>query len=186
MTNDLRFLVVSGPSGVGKSTIAKNWISQRENVKLSRSATTREPRKPGEKDRYLFLEKDEFKKLIKEDAFIEWANVFDQYYGTLKRTIRDIQNKGKLPLLEIDPQGADQIREQGWPHISIFIEPPDLEELQNRLQKRGTDSDEEQQKRLQEARKEMKSIPKYHYRIVNDELDSVVNRLNSILDYEMT
>lgn len=177
-------VVVSGPSGVGKTTIVDGVLKEHDRLVLSRSATTREPRSEDETEQYVFLSEDEFQERIETDAFLEWAEIFGDYYGTLKETIREIQEQNQIPVLEIDPQGARQIRETDFFHRSIFIEPPSFDTLKKRLRNRGSNTEEELQQRFQEAREEMKSIPEYDYRLVNDVLDGVIDRFLSIIDLD--
>lgn len=146
-----------------------------------RSATTREKRldDDGEKQ-YDYLSKQEFREKIEEDAFLEWAEVYDDYYGTLISEVDRVRNAGHVPILEIDIQGAEQIRQTGREHISIFLEPPTFHDLETRLKKRGMD-EEDLNQRLEVARNEMKEIPSYDFRIVNDELEDTIDRLLDII-----
>ena len=177
--------IVSAPSGAGKSPLIAAFM-QRFNVddslRLSVSHTTREPR-PGETNHvsYHFVSNEEFEALIARNAFYEYAKVFDHYYGTSKEIVEEWINDGKDVFLDIDWQGARLIREQSPYAKSIFILPPSLEELQNRLKKRGQDSDEVIKKRMEKAKREISHYNEYDYLIVNDVFDESVLALRSIV-----
>ncbi len=175
-------LVISGPSGVGKTTLVKKFLEEfKDEVVFSISCTTRKPR-PGEvhgKD-YFFVSKEEFEKMIKKDELLEWAVVHGNYYGTPKSFIYENLLKGKSILLDIDPHGAFQIKEKMKDAVLIFILPPSWEELRKRLLKRKSESEEEIKKRLAQAREEIMVSKEYDYLIVNDEVNKAYNQLKSI------
>ena len=181
-------IVVSAPSGAGKSTLCDRLVAEFPNIVYSISCTTRAPRgeeKDGE--HYYFLSKKEFKERIKNNEFLEYAKVHGNFYGTLEDTVLYAMEGGKHVLLDIDVQGAEQIRESLVrldPHhpirrgfIDIFISPPSMEELEKRLRGRETDSDEAITKRLKNAEKEMEHAVHYAYQIVNDNLDTAYEEL---------
>jgi guanylate kinase len=169
-----RMLVVSGPSGSGKSTICKRLLLD-PRVVFSVSATTRKPR-PGEVDGrdYHFLSADEFRARIAKGAFIEHAEVFGNLYGTLREPMEAAKARGQVYLLEIDVQGANQLRALGEEGVYIFFAPPDFEELKRRLSGRGTESPEVLQRRLHKAEDEMRERHRYDHVVVNDDLERAV------------
>jgi len=169
-----RMLVVSGPSGSGKSTICKRLL-QDPRVVFSVSATTRKPR-PGEVDGrdYYFLSIEDFRQKIAEGAFLEHAEVFGNLYGTLRAPLAEAKARGHIYLLEIDVQGANQLRALGEEGVYIFITPPDFEELKRRLAGRGTESPEVLQRRLHKAEDEMRERHRYDHIVINDDLDRAV------------
>lgn len=178
-------LVVSGPSGAGKGTICDEIRKMNPDLFYSVSMTTRKPRK-NEKDgvNYYFRTVDEFQKLIQEDAFLEYAKVYDNYYGTLKQNTFDLLKEGKSILLEIDIQGAMQVKERYPKGVFIYIVPPSLEVLSERIHKRGTDSEESIRRRLSQITKELSLAHRYDYIVVNEVLDDAVYRTQAILDAE--
>jgi len=161
-------IVLSGPSGAGKGTICKKLLKETD-IKYSISATTRKPRK-GEKHgrEYFFLSKEEFQKKIQEDEFLEWACVYDNYYGTPKSFVEEVLSKGYDCILEIDPQGALKVKKKKPDAVYIFICPPSFNELANRITNRGTEDIQEIKKRLSCAKEEMLSVENYNYVVVND------------------
>lgn len=177
--------IVSAPSGAGKSSLIAALMQRfnlDDSLRLSVSHTTRDPR-PGEINHvsYHFVSNEEFEALIARDAFYEYAKVFDHYYGTSKEIVEEWINDGKDVFLDIDWQGARLIREKSPYAKSIFILPPSLEELQNRLKKRGQDSDEVIKKRMEKAKREISHYNEYDYLIVNDVFDESVLALRSIV-----
>ena len=177
-----RLIVISSPSGAGKTTITKNLISKKKNIELSVSITTRKPR-PNEianKD-YTFVNKETFQKLIKKKSFLEHAKVFGNYYGTLKKNINRKIKQNKKIILDIDWQGARQIKK----HLpksttTIFILPPSLKELKKRLTKRESSKDFIKL-RMSKAKKEITHWKEYDYVVVNDNLNKCVNEIKKIL-----
>jgi guanylate kinase len=178
-------LVVSGPSGAGKGTICKALLEKHPEINISVSATTREPRK-GEVDgvNYHFLTKDDFVEKLSEDGFFEHAKVYDNYYGTPKKFVIDKLAAGKDVLLEIDIQGAMQVREKYPEGIYLFVLPPSMSELKNRIIKRGSETQESLEKRFSSAFKEIDFIKKYDYYIINDDLERAVCTLENIIHAE--
>lgn len=178
-------IVLSGPSGAGKGTICSRLRAEMPNLTYSVSMTTRQPR-VGEVEgvNYFFRDKEEFEELLKEDAFLEYAKVYDNYYGTPKKHVMDLLNQGKSVLLEIDIQGAMQVKERYSDAIFIYIVPPSLTELSARLRGRATDSEEVIDKRLSLACSELALAHRYDYIVVNDDLDEATEKTASILRAE--
>lgn len=178
-------VVVSGPSGTGKGTLLNN-IRQKENyIKFSVSATTREPRN-GEVDgvNYFFKTHKEFDSMIKNGELVEWVKYCDNYYGTPKKCIEDTIKSGFDCLLEIEVEGALNIKNMYPDCVSIFILPPSFDELRRRIEGRGTEKPEAIEKRMEKAIKEMKYVDKYDYVVVNDDIDEAVNSIKCILASE--
>ena len=178
-------LVVSGPSGAGKGTICAAIRKVFPKLNYSISMTTRAPRK-GEVEgtSYFFRTNEEFEKLIKEDAFLEYARVYDHYYGTPKKYALDKIENGESVLLEIDIQGAMQVKQRYPQGVFVYVVPPSLDVLSARIHGRGTDSEEVIQKRLAKITDELAMAHKYDYIIVNDELEDAVHKVCSILEAE--
>lgn len=178
-------IVVSGPSGTGKGTICQELLRSYSNLNYSISATTRMPR-TGEKNglHYWFLERQEFQRMIDNDEFLEWAEVYGNYYGTPRRSIEKMLECGEDVILEIDTQGAMQVKDKCPEGVFIYILPPSLDELAQRIYKRGTDSLEVIKKRLSCAQGEIHCALKYHYVIVNDDLEAAVQKAKSIIQAE--
>jgi len=174
-------IVLSGPSGAGKGTICKELLKETD-IKYSISATTRKPRK-GEKHgrEYFFLSKEEFQKKIQEDEFLEWACVYDNYYGTPKSFVEEVLSKGYDCILEIDPQGALKVKKKKPDAVYIFICPPSFNELANRITNRGTEDIQEIKKRLSCAKEEMLSVENYNYVVVNDVVENAVKKIKAII-----
>lgn len=176
-------IVVSGPSGVGKGTICKELLKEYENVEISVSATTRSPR-DGEVHgvNYFFTKKEDFEKSIENDDFLEYAKVYENYYGTPKEFVLSKINEGKNVLLEIDIQGALQVKEKYPEGVFVFILPPSLKELKDRIVKRGSETEESLKLRFSKAYEEICLMKEYDYYIMNDEVKNAVERLESIID----
>ncbi len=178
-------IVISSPSGAGKTTIAKKLTSKKSNIELSVSLTTRKPR-AGEIDGidYKFVSPNFFKQKIKQKAFLENARVFDNFYGTLKKKIESKLNKGKNILLDIDWQGARQVKKR-LPNdtVTIFILPPSLKELEKRLKKRER-SITFVKKRMSKAKQEIMHWSEYDYAVVNKDLNSCLNKIKNILQID--
>ena len=185
MTKKGLLLVVSGPSGVGKGTICKEYLSKYDDCALSVSATTRAPRE-GEVDgvSYFFLSHDEFRKKIDAGGFLEHAVFCDNYYGTPKDAVMEKLDEGKNVILEIEVQGALQVRSHYPEAVFVFVIPPSMEELENRLRGRGTETDDVIAKRLERAKAEFKYIEKYNYTLTNDTVENAVCVLHSIIEAE--
>ena len=178
-------LVVSGPSGAGKGTICAAIRKIFPKLNYSISMTTRAPRK-GEVEgtSYFFRTNEEFEKLIKEDAFLEYARVYDHYYGTPKKYALDKIENGESVLLEIDIQGAMLVKQRYPQGVFVYVVPPSLDVLSARIHGRGTDSEEVIQKRLAKITDELAMAHKYDYIIVNDVLEDAVHKVCSILEAE--
>ncbi len=176
-------LVISSPSGAGKTTICKKLIDEAVGIELSVSATTRKKRKDEiEGKHYFFLNDNEFEKLIKKNRFLEYANVFGYRYGTLKNEVVSKIDNGIDVIVDIDWQGTRQI-EKYLPNdiVKVFILPPSMKELENRLGKRASENKENFLKRMSEAKKEISHYKEYDFVIVNDEIQKAVNQIKSIL-----
>ncbi len=178
-------VVISGPSGSGKGTICKRLIDEIENINVSVSATTRKPR-VGEIEgkNYFFIDEDEFVRRINNDEFLEHALVYGNYYGTPKKTVLKQIEEGKDIILEIDIQGALKVKENYPKGVFIFILPPSLEELKNRIEGRGTDSKEVIHRRLKSAYDELNYAFQYDYVVLNDEVDYAVEKIKEIISAE--
>lgn len=173
--------ILSAPSGAGKSTLYKALLSQDTNVRISISHTTREARKGEEHGReYYFTDVEDFLDMIADDAFFEHAQVFDNYYGTSKTSVFSMLEQGLDVILEIDWQGARQVRQLYPEALGIFILPPSLNALEERLRGRGTDSDDVIQRRMSKAVNEMSHYDEYDFAIVNDDFDTALSQLQSI------
>lgn len=175
-------IVLSGPSGAGKGTICKALMEKEKNLKLSISATTRQPRS-GEMEgkNYFFKSEEEFIKMIEEDDFLEWAKVYDHYYGTPKDFVLKNLEEGNDVVLEIDIQGALKIKERFPEGVFVFILPPSMEELKNRIKKRGTETEEEIIKRFKSAYEELNYVSKYNYVVINDDVNEAVEKIRAII-----
>ena len=176
--------IISAPSGAGKSSLIRAYLEQKNQypAKVSISHTTRAPR-PGEEhgEDYYFVDHDYFESLISQQAFVEYANVFDHYYGTSKAEIEQSLLQGVNVFLDIDWQGAQQVREKMPQSKSIFILPPSLAELEHRLIKRGQDTEQVIRKRMAKAQAEISHYHEYDYVIINDDFNTSLNALNSII-----
>lgn len=175
-------LVVSGPSGAGKGTICKALLNKNDQIKLSVSATTRKPRN-GEVHgvNYFFIEKEEFTRMVENGEFLEHAQIYDNFYGTPKAAIIECLEKGQDIILEIEMQGARQIKEVYPEGVFIFVLPPSLEELKSRIVGRGTETQEEIEKRFSCAFEEINQIVNYDYFIVNEDIEKSVNDVEAII-----
>jgi len=181
-----QLLVVSGPSGSGKSTICKR-LREDPRVEFSVSATTRPPR-PGEVDGrdYHFLDKARFRAEIERGAFIEWAEVHGNLYGTPRVPMEEALAAGRVFLLEIDVQGGTQLKALGLPGIYVFVAPPDMDVLRERLVQRGTDTPEVVERRMTRAHEEMRAVERYDHVVVNRELESAVAEVRRLCGLEKT
>lgn len=178
-------IVVSGPSGTGKGTVCKKLLDSMPELAYSISATTRKPRE-GEADgvNYYFLEREEFEKLIGEDGFLEWAEVYGNYYGTPLAKIREKLREGQDILLEIDTQGALKVMEKCPEGIFIFLLPPSIRELERRIRGRGSETEESLARRLGAAKAEIAVGRKYGYAVVNKTVGKAVEQIREILAAE--
>ena len=178
-------IVVSGASGTGKGTVCKKILADLPEVAYSISATTRKPR-PGEVDgkEYYFLSVEEFKAWIAEEKFLEYAEVYGNFYGTPLNKIEERLNRGEDILLEIDVQGALNVKRKCPDGVYIFLLPPSLEELKSRIEGRGTESAESLARRLKNAVAEIKIGLEYDYAVVNDTIDNAAEQIKAILTAE--
>ena len=176
-----KLFIISGPSGAGKGTICKRLIDETK-VEVSVSMTTRQPR-AGEVDgkSYYFTTKEDFLKKVEEDGFLEWAEVYGNYYGTPKAKVDEKLAAGIDVVLEIDIQGALNVKEAYPDGIFIFILPPSMAELRKRITGRGSETEESLKLRLSQTLKEVSYIDKYDYCVVNGELEEAVTRVKSIV-----
>jgi len=174
--------VVSGPSGVGKSSIINGVVNRVRNLSFSVSCTTR-PKRPAEQDGkdYFFIDEYSFRQMIENGEFLEWAQVHGYLYGTPRSFVEQELKKACGVILDIDVQGAISVMERYPDAVYIFIAPPSFDALKKRLHKRGTESAVDLQKRLQDAKKELSFIPKFQYVIVNEKLTESVHQLASII-----
>ena len=177
--------IISGPSGVGKSTVLKALMEKRNNLYFSVSATTRQPR-PGEEDgvHYHFLTLDTFREWIEQDEFLEHAEFVGNCYGTPKKYVYEAMDRGQDVILDIEVQGAMQVAEKMPEVVRIFIAPPSWAELERRLTERGTDTPEKIQGRLARAKEEVKLAGTYDYFVINDSVENAARELNAIMTAE--
>lgn len=174
--------IVSAPSGAGKTSLLSKLIASLDDVTVAISHTTRQPRfaeKHGED--YFFVDKQTFEKKIEQGEFLEYANVFGNFYGTSRQSVDSLLQDGKDVVLEIDWQGARIIRQLMPDAISIFIIPPSIEALQSRLSGRGQDSDQVIAMRMKTAQEQISHYDEYHYLVVNDDFDVALNELKAIV-----
>lgn len=178
-------IVLSGPSGVGKGTVCAALRKQSSNLVYSVSATTRQPR-PNEVEgvHYFFKSRSEFQKMIEQDSLLEWAEYMGNYYGTPKQFVQDTLDSGKDVILEIEVQGALQIQKMFPEGIFIFLTPPSLPELKQRILGRGTESEDIVSGRMTVAEKELALMHKYDYAVVNDDVASACERILAIIQAE--
>ena len=174
--------IVSAPSGSGKSTLVSELFKVVRHLDFSISYTTRPPRGSEQNGKeYFFVTKEEFERMIAAGEFLEYANVFGNYYGTARRFLRDAEARGNDLLLDIDVQGAAQIKKKMPEAVSIFILPPSREQLEWRLRNRGLDSDAVIRRRLDTARREIENYSKYDYILVNDKIEQSTDELKAIV-----
>ncbi|MDO4280845.1 MAG: guanylate kinase [Peptococcaceae bacterium] len=177
-------IVMSGPSGAGKGTICAH-LREKIPMALSISATTRKPRSGEEEGiNYFFLTKEQFEEKIAADGFIEWARVYDNYYGTPRAFVEEQLAAGKNVMLEIDPQGAKNVKQAMPEAVLVFVMPPSFKELERRIRGRGTETEEQITKRLSCAVSEINTLDAYDYVIINSDLDLAVDQLTAIIDAE--
>jgi len=175
--------VLTGPSGVGKGTIVRKILDKHSDVWLSISATTRQPR-AGETDgqHYFFLEKKEFQKIIENEGFLEWAKFSNNFYGTPKKTVKEKIEEGTDVLLEIELEGARQIRKSYPEALQIFIAPPDLAELEKRIRGRGTETEESILDRLEIANKEINASKEFDSVVINEDINKAFREIEILMD----
>lgn len=178
-------LVLSGPSGSGKGTVSQALMQKRNDIRFSISATTRKPR-PTEVngENYFFLSKEEFENMQENGGFLESAYVHTNYYGTPKQFVFDEIDKGEIVLLEIDVQGALQIKKNYKEAVFIFLLPPTMDELRSRIVKRGTETEEDINTRFNNAFKELDFVGEYDFFVVNDKVENAVNDIEAIIHSE--
>ena len=194
--------IISAPSGSGKSTLTNELRRSVSNLEFSISYTTRPPRGSEQSGReYFFVTREEFERMIERDEFLEWADVFGNYYGTAKRFLREANARGNDLLLDIDVQGADQVKKRAPDAVSIFVLPPSRQELERRLRRRAEAEDTLQrelkgdqarpfgteeviQRRLRTASREIENFWQYDYILVNDRLEESIDTLESIVEAE--
>ncbi len=178
-------IVISGPSGVGKGTVLKALMREMPSLVMSISETTRAPRTDELHGvNYFFVSEEEFLKNIGEQKYFEWAKVYKNYYGTPKDFIMQEMDKGNHVILEIDTDGAMQVKKAYPEGVFIYIAPPSLEELKNRILKRNTDSEEQIRHRLTMAESELKLIKEYDYIVENNEVEETVKEIAAIITAE--
>mgnify|MGYP001158282965 FL=1 len=183
MNNKLgQLFVISAPSGAGKSSLIQSILTNIENVELSISATTRSPRE-GEVEgkHYFFVTEDKFNKLKTDNAFIECALVHNYQYGTLREYINERLRQGIHVICDIDVQGFKLIQKAGVDHVSVFIIPPSIKELEKRLLKRGLDSENVIETRLKNAKEELKYAEEFDYRVLNDSFEHAYEEIENII-----
>jgi guanylate kinase len=178
-----RLLIISGPSGAGKGTLVDRLVEHVPEAWVSVSATTRPPR-PGEVDGvdYRFVSPEEFDRLVKAGEFLEWAEVHGNRYGTLRSDVEKKIAEGRLVVLEIDPQGAQQVRRLVDDAVCVFVVAPSFEELERRIRKRGAESDEEIAARLKTAERELALVGTYDYVVQNDDVARAADELVGIAE----
>ncbi len=182
MANNKGLIIITGPSGVGKGTLVKKLLEENKNIWLSISATTRLPRE-GEENGidYFFLNKKEFTDLVAENGFIEWAEFAGNYYGTPRKEVQNQLSRGKIVLLEIELEGARQVRESFAEGFQIFIAPPSFKELEKRIRGRATDSEEAILKRLTRAKYELKAQSEFDATVINNNLDVALLEIKKLI-----
>ena len=178
-------IVISGASGTGKGTVCKKLLEDLPQMFYSISATTRQPRN-GEVDgkEYFFIGVEQFKNWIAEEKFLEYAEVYGNFYGTPLHKIEERRNNGVDVLLEIDVQGALKVMSKCPDGVYIFLLPPSIEELRNRIKNRGTESPESLKRRIESAQNEIATAKNYQYVVVNDEVDAAVDKIKAIITAE--
>lgn len=185
MKNRGLLLVVSGPAGAGKGTICGAFMERHPEVHLSVSATTRAPRAMEQEGiHYYFLHKQQFEQMIQDGNLIEWAKFCDNYYGTPRAIVEEKLAAGQDVLLEIEVQGAMQVKEKFPEAVLIFVLPPSMEELRSRIIGRGTETMDVINKRMARAEEELNMAQQYDYFILNDVIEDAVNRLESVVQAE--
>ena len=177
-----KLFVISGPSGAGKSTVVFKALEGRDDICFSVSATTRKPR-PGEVDgrEYFFITKEKFEQMIAENAFIEYAQYVENYYGTPRAYVEDRLNAGQDVILEIEVQGAMLVKKQYPDAVTIFVAPPSAKELKRRLTGRGTETAEVIEGRMKRAAEEAKLMGFYDYLLINDDLQESTDQLHELI-----
>ena len=178
-------LIISGPSGTGKGTLVKMLMENDPSFRFSCSVTTRKPR-VGEIEgvHYYFVSDEEYEQMVVNGEFLEHATVHGHHYGTLRKPVEDMMKQGYNVLLDIDPQGAISVMENADDYVSVFILPPSFEDLRVRLHTRNTDDPVEIERRLNNARGEVKKVERYQYALINDNLELAFSQLQHIVNAE--
>ena len=182
MKNLKKLIIITGPSGVGKGTVVKKILAKEKNIWLSISATTRKPR-VGEKDgeSYYYITDKKFKDMIDKNEFLEWAQFAGNYYGTPLTTVNEKIENGWIVLLEIEVEGAKQIKAKFPEALSIFLLPPSIEELEKRIRNRGTEKEEAINRRLSRANYEIASSDEFDFVLTNHDVDKTVKTILKII-----
>ena len=182
MKNQKKLIILTGPSGVGKGTVVKEILGKEKKFWLSISATTREPRE-GEKEgeNYYFLNQEKFKEMIEKNLFLEWAQFAGNYYGTPLSSVNEKIKKGFNVLLEIEVEGAKQIKEKFPESLSIFLLPPDKAELERRIRNRGTEKEEAIKKRLSRANYEISASSQFDFALINHNVDETAEKIIELI-----
>ena len=182
MKNQKKLIILTGPSGVGKGTVVREILGKDKNIWLSISATTREPRE-GEKEgeNYYFLNQEKFKEMISQNLFLEWAQFAGNYYGTPLSSVNEKIEKGFTVLLEIEVEGAKQIKEKFPESLSIFLLPPDKEELERRIRNRGTDKEEAIKRRLSRANYEIAVSNEFDFALTNHNVNETAKKIIKLI-----
>ncbi len=184
MKNDALLVVISGAAGTGKGTVVEE-LAKDSNIRVSVSATTRQPRGKEVNGReYHFLSREKFSEMIKENGFLEYAEYVGNCYGSPRRQAEEWMEQGNDVILEIEVQGCQQVKANRPDCVSIFILPPSMEELENRLRNRGTETEEQIKARLGRAKEELKLAQTYDYQVVNDTVEACVGRIREIFRTE--
>ncbi len=182
MKNLKKLIILTGPSGVGKGTVVKEILDKDKNICLSVSATTRSPRKgEQEGENYYFLSVEKFKEMINKNLFLEWAKFAGNYYGTPLSFVKDKIEDGFIVLLEIEVEGAKQIKDKFPDSLSIFILPPSKEELERRIRNRGTEKEEAINRRLSRSTYEIASSDGFDFKVTNRDVDETAERIIKII-----
>tara|TARA_Y100001968_G_C19417036_1_gene749570 strand:- start:307 stop:861 length:555 start_codon:yes stop_codon:yes gene_type:complete len=182
MRNLKKLIIVTGPSGVGKGTVVKEILDKDRNIWLSISATTRSPREgEQEGENYFFLSEEKFKEMIDKNLFLEWAKFAGNYYGTPLSSVYEKIEEGFIVLLEIEVEGAKQIKEKFPESLSIFLLPPNKEELERRIRNRGTDKEESIKKRLLRANYEIQASVEFDFSVINHDISETVKTISKII-----
>ena len=182
MKNQKKLIILTGPSGVGKGTVVKEILGKDKNIWLSISATTREPRE-GEREgeNYYFLSQEKFQEMIEQSLFLEWARFAGNYYGTPFSSVNEKIKKGFTVLLEIEVEGAKQIKEKFPESLSIFLLPPDKAELERRIRNRGTEEEEAIKKRLSRANYEISASNQFDFELTNHNIDETAESIIKLI-----
>jgi len=180
-----RLFVVSGPSGTGKTTLCRKLLTLTDRLEYSVSYTTRLPRRHEVEGKdYFFVSEERFQKMIESGDFVEWARVYDNFYGTSKQVVDEVRRADRDMLFDVDIEGAFSIKEWYADAVLIYLSPPSLAELKNRLQSRGQDSEEIICKRLEQVKKELESVSSYNYVVLNHNLEQALKDLQAIITAE--